>query len=169
MSAAQDAASERPSKSARKRAAHAAQELGEELLRLPAAALAGLDLPAELVQALREARGIVSRAAGARQRQYIGKLMRALDLAPIRAALEARAAVSGREVERLKRVERWRARLLADGSAALAELAREHPGIDRAAWAARVSAAQAEQARSGGGRAARELFRALRALLDTMP
>jgi ribosome-associated protein len=169
MSAAEDVAPERPSKSARKRAAQAAQELGEQLLKVPDAALEALGLPAELLQALREARGIASRAAGVRQRQYIGRLMRALDLAPIRAALEARDAIGAREVERFKRVERWRARLLAEGGAALAELAREHPGLDRAAWAARVSAAQAEQTRSGGGRAARELFRALRALLDTMP
>jgi ribosome-associated protein len=169
MSAPEDARPERPSKSARKRAAHAAQELGEQLLRLPDAGLEALGLPAELVQAVRAARGITSRAAGARQRQYIGRLMRTFDLAALRAALEARNAVSAREVERFRRVERWRARLLADGSAALAQLWREHPGLDRAAWAARVSAAQAEQARSGGGRAARELFRALRALLDTMP
>jgi ribosome-associated protein len=169
MSDLEDAPFERPSKSARKRAAHAAQDLGEQLLRLPDTALEALDLPAELRQALREARGITSRAALARQRQYIGRLMRGLDPAPIRAALAERHAVSAREVERFQRVERWRERLLADGSAALAELARAHPGLDLPVWAARVTAAQAEQMRSGGGRAARELFRALRALLDTMP
>ncbi len=35
----------RPSKSARKRAAHAAQDLGEALLRLPDAELTALELP----------------------------------------------------------------------------------------------------------------------------
>lgn len=169
MSAPENAPPERPSKSARKRAALAAQELGEQLLLLPDGALETLGLPAVLRQALREARDITSRAARARQRQYIGRLMRALDPLPVRAALAERNAVSVREAERFRLVERWRARLIDDGGAALAELARAYPGLDRAAWAARVSAAQAEQARSSGGRAARELFRALRALLDTMP
>jgi ribosome-associated protein len=164
------AAEERPSKSARKRAAHAAQDLGEQLIELNDAQLAALALPPTLEEAVRAARRIRTRAGLARQRQYIGKLMRALDLAPIRAALTARSAADARAAERFKRVESWRARLIAEGSAALAELARWHPDLDRAAWAQRISAAQREQARTGaGGAAARELFRALRALLDTMP
>src|SRR5215469_11914399 len=117
---ADDAASERPSKSARKRAAHAAQDLGEELIRLPEDALAALDLPEELAEAVRAARRIPSRAGGARQRQYIGKLMRGLELEPIRAALAARGAVSAREAERFRRVEEWRERLIGGGPEALA-------------------------------------------------
>jgi 5-(carboxyamino)imidazole ribonucleotide mutase len=83
---------DRPSKSARKRAALAAQKLGEELVRVRDAELAALDLPEALTEAIRAARRIHSRAAGARQRQYIGKLMREIDPAPIHAALAARAA-----------------------------------------------------------------------------
>ncbi|HXN79896.1 MAG TPA: DUF615 domain-containing protein, partial [Steroidobacteraceae bacterium] len=74
--------------------------------------------------------------------------------------------------ERFKRISDWRERLIAEGATALAELARWRPDIDRAQWAGRVSAAQAERARAAGagaGAAARELFRALRALFDTMP
>ena len=165
-----DDAAERLSKSARKRAAHAVQDLGEALIGLPEGELASLAIPEELAAAVRAARRITSRAAGARQRQYIGKLMRALDPAPIRAALAARGAVSALEAERLRRVEEWRAKLIAGGAAALAELARTHPGIDAAEWAARVAAAQAERTRNtGAAGAARELFRALRALFDTMP
>jgi ribosome-associated protein len=165
---------ERPSKSARKRAAHAAQDLGEALIGLPDGELAALDLPEELAAAVRAARLITSRAGGARQRQYIGKLMRALDPEPIRAALQARGAVSAREAERFRRAEEWRARLIEGGAAALAELERAHPGIDTAEWARRVAAAaQAGRTRRAGSAsasgAARELFRALRALFATMP
>jgi ribosome-associated protein len=165
-----DAGEERPSKSARKRAAHAAQDLGEQLVRLREAQLAALELPEALKEAVRAARSIRSRAAGARQRQYIGKLMRDVDPEPIRAALAARSAEDARETERFKRVESWRERLVAEGAPALAELGRWRPDIDRAEWARRVSAAQSERARSGaGGAASRELFRALRTLFDTMP
>ena len=162
--------SEPPSKSARKRAAHAAQELGEALLQLGDAQLARLELPEALREALQGARRIRSRAAALRQRQYIGRLMRELDPEPIRAALAAASERAARETERFKRLENWRERLLAEGEPALAELARWHPQIDRNEWASRIAAARSERARSGaGGPAARELFRALRTLFATMP
>ena len=159
-----------PSKSARKRAAHAAQDLGEELIGLREAQLEALDLPEALKEAIRLARRINSRGGGARQRQYIGKLMREVDPEPIRAALSARSAEDARETERFKRVESWRERLIHEGAMALAELARWHPQIDQSEWARRVSSAQRERAAGGSANvAARELFRALRTLFDTMP
>ena len=48
-------AAERPSKSARKRAAHAAQDLGEALIGLPDGELDALALPEELAAAVRAA------------------------------------------------------------------------------------------------------------------
>lgn len=161
--------SERPSKSERKRAAHAAQDLGEALIRLRDAELDALGLPERLTEAVREARRITSRAAGARQRQYIGKLMRETDLEPIRATLAARSERDALETQLFKRAESWRERLLVEGEAALDELARLRPSLDRAEWSRRVGAARHER---GTGRqpetigpARRELFRALRALL----
>jgi len=58
-----------PSKSARKRAAHAAQDLGEALVRLREAELEALQLPEALGEAIRAARHITSRAGAARQRE----------------------------------------------------------------------------------------------------
>ncbi len=161
---------ERPSKSARKRAAHDAQDLGETLIGLRDAELHALALPETLTDAIRLARRITSRGGGARQRQYIGKLMRDLDLEPIRAALSARSEQSLREAEKFKRVEEWRERLIAEGVPALDDLERWRPGLDRDAWARRMGAAQTERVRTGGmGAAARELFRALRALFESEP
>jgi ribosome-associated protein len=156
-----------PSKSSRKRAAHAAQDLGEELIRMRDSDLDSLDLPETLVDAVREARRITSRGGLARQRQYIGKLMRDIDLEPIHAFLAARHKIDARETERFKRVEEWRERLIKEGAPALQELERWRPGLDRDEWARRLSAAQQERARTGAtGTASRELFRALRALFD---
>lgn len=157
---------EKPSKSERKRAAHAAQDLGETLIGLRDSELVALDLPERLVDAIREARRIPSRGGGARQRQYIGKLMRDIDPEPIRAALAAHSEESAREAERFKRLEAWRERLISEGSPALEELERWRPGLDRAEWMRRISAAQSERARTGPGTAGRELFRALRTLFE---
>ena len=157
-----------PSKSALKRAAHAAQDLGEELVRMRDSELDALNLPERLVDAVREARRITSRGGGARQRQYIGKLMRDIDLEPIREFLASRSKVDARETERFKRVEAWRERLILEGAPALVELERWRPGLDRDEWSRRLSAAQDERARTGAtGTASRELFRALRALFES--
>ena len=159
-----------PSKSARKRAAHEAQDLGETLISLRDAELDALDLPETLADAIREAKRIPSRGGGVRQRQYIGKLMRELDLEPIRSALYSRSEKSFREAEQYKRVEEWRERLIVEGPAALDDLDRQRPGLERAAWAQRIDAAQTERARIGAvGAASRELFRALRALFESTP
>jgi ribosome-associated protein len=80
----------RPSRSARKRQALALQALGVRLTALRPAQLADLALPEELLAAVLEAQRLRSRAAIARQRQYIGRLMRALDPAPIEQALAQR-------------------------------------------------------------------------------
>ncbi len=79
----------RPSKSARKREALAVQRVGEELIELADAELDALGLPERLADAIREARVITSRGARARQRQYIGRLMREIDTQAIVKALAA--------------------------------------------------------------------------------
>lgn len=155
---------DRPSKSERKRAAHEAQHLGEALIGLRDTELQELGLPERLVDAIREARRIPSRGGGARQRQYIGKLMREIDLEPIRAALGAQSELQAREAQLFRRVETWRERLLRDGEPALDELKRWRPEIDRAEWSRLVAAAAAQPATVSVG-ASRELFRRLRQLL----
>jgi len=80
---------DRPSKSARKREALAAQALGERLIALKESELAKIPLPDPLREAVREARRISARGGLARQKQYIGKLMRETDTLAIEAALSA--------------------------------------------------------------------------------
>jgi ribosome-associated protein len=158
---------ERPSKSERKRTAHDAQKLGEQLIELKSLDLESFGLPEPLFDAIMAARRITSRAALVRQRQYVGKLMRSVDLEPIRAALAARSEHAARETQQFKRVEHWRDRLIAEGAPALDELMQWRSGMDREEWLRRIATASAERERLGtGGTASRELFRALRALLD---
>ena len=79
----------KPSKSARKRAYLALQQLGEELIMLRDTDLRTVPLDEDLLEAVLEARRIRKRGALRRQKQYIGKLMGRLDdPEPIRQALE---------------------------------------------------------------------------------
>src|SRR5688572_33059996 len=124
---------DRPSKSARKREASAAQDLGTKLIALKESELAALGLPEKLFDAILLAKRITSRGGLARQRQYIGKLMRDIDPAPIEAALSEEARVSAQDAEKHKRIEAWRARLLTEGPKALDDLLNLRPGADRKA------------------------------------
>jgi ribosome-associated protein len=84
-----------PSRSARKREAEHLQRLGVRLIGLRAERLQALELPEELLEALREARRLRGQSALARQHQYIGRLMRGLDPEPIERALDLPAGGGG--------------------------------------------------------------------------
>ena len=157
------------SKSARKRAADAAQALGTRLTELKDSELQALDLPEKLLDAILLARRITSRGGLARQRQYIGRLMRDIDTAPIEAALARKARASALDAERHKRVEAWRTRLLTEGPPALDALVDWCPGADRKALQAlidKATGARVDPASRDG--ASRQLFRSLRELFDTI-
>jgi ribosome-associated protein len=163
----QDGEFERPSKSARKRAATAAQDLGTRLIALKESDIAALGLPDLLQDAILLAKRITSRGGLARQRQYIGKLMRDIDTGPIEIALEARSRTTAIDAERHKRIEAWRARLLTEGPTALDELLKWRPDADRKALQALIAKATSARIDSGSREAAsRELFRAVRTLFD---
>jgi len=156
-----------PSKSARKREATAAQSLGTRLIALKEAELAALELPETLFDALVLAKRITSRGGLARQRQYIGKLMRDIDPEPIEAALAAESKGHAQDAEKHKRIEAWRLRLLTEGPKALDELIKWRPDADRKALQALIVKATGERVDSGSKAAAsRELFRTLRGLFE---
>jgi len=124
---------EPPSKSARKRAATALQELGVELAELPDSELEGLDLPDTLLQAIVTLRQLKSHGAQVRQRQYIGKLMRHIDAQAVQDKLAERKRRHDSEVRQFHRIEQWRDRLLAMPEEGVAALLREYPQADGAA------------------------------------
>jgi ribosome-associated protein len=158
-----------PSKSMRKRDAAAAQDLGTRLIALKESDLEALDLPETLHDAIMLAKRITSRGGLARQRQYIGKLMRDLDPAPTEAALSAESRLSAQEAETHKRTEAWRARLLTEGPAALDELLKLRAGGDRKALQVLITKATNERVDPGSrDGASRELFRSIRALFDSI-
>jgi ribosome-associated protein len=155
----------RPSKTQRKKAVHALQDLGMELVELPEERLAAIDLPERLRDAVMAARTITAHEARRRQMQYIGKIMRKVDAEPIRAALDGWRAKSDSHTAEHKRVESWRERLLAD-EAALAALAAEYPRADTSRLAVLIRNVARERAAGQPPRSFRELYQALRALIE---
>ncbi len=153
----------RQSKTRRKEEMTALQALGEALLHIGPARRADLALPERLKEALDAAQRISQREARRRQLQFIGRLMREVDAAPIRARLAQRADAPNAEKARLHTVERWRERLLSE-PASLEALCAGQPHADRAQFATLVEGVRAERAHAQPPRAYRELFRGLDAL-----
>ncbi|MFN4148948.1 MAG: ribosome biogenesis factor YjgA [Rhodocyclaceae bacterium] len=158
-------ASEKPSKSAVKRAMSELQALGEELVALSIDQLKKIDLPEELFEAVRDAQRFTQHEAHRRQLQYIGRLMRNLDAAPIRAALDDIKGVSAAASARLHALERLRARFLADEKV-IEEIAAVHPAADLQRLRQLRRNALKEQETGRPPRAFRELFRTLRELYE---
>lgn len=154
---------QRLSKTKEKARVHELQAIGAALVALPEGKLATIPLPDELARGVHEARRISSHEARRRQLQYIGRLMRAVDPAPIRAALAELQGQSAQARAAQLRLERWRARLIED-EAALTEFAEGHPGADLQALRALIRNARKEVAASKPPRAQRELFRMIREL-----
>jgi ribosome-associated protein len=160
-----DHLAERPNKSQLKREMQELQELGVELVKLPADKLAELGLPEKLHDAIELARRITSHGAQKRQRQYIGGLLSKLDdVQPIRTYLEQLSGADRVSKARFQENERWRARLISEGDTALAEFLERHPEADRQHLRRLVRDAAADAAAGRPPRHARELFRYLQSL-----
>ena len=76
-----------PSRSMLKRASLALQELGQQLLDMPASRLAEIDMPERLRDALDGYKTTRSFEGKRRQIQFIGKVMRTIDAEPLREAV----------------------------------------------------------------------------------
>jgi len=114
------------------------------------------------------ARTITRHEARRRQMQYIGRLMRDVDPEPLHAALAAWARGSQAERAQFALVESWRDRMLqeSDGINAFADA---YPGAPRESLASLAAAARDERARGAPPHKSRELFRALKRIIEGTP
>lgn len=150
-----------PSKSRRKRDMIELQSLGEALVDLPEDQLRRIDLPDVLREAVVEARRIHAFGALRRQLQFVGKVMRDIDPAPIRLQLDALRGVSAKHIAWMHTLERWRVRLLAD-DAATGEWIASYPATDTQRLRTLIRNARQEREAGRPPRAFRELFQMLR-------
>ena len=156
------------SKTKRKQEMTALQSLGARLVDLPESQIAELPMEEGLREAVLEAKRITSHEAKRRQMQYVGRLMREIDPAPLRERLEAMTGHSAQAAAQHRRLEGWRQRLLADDEA-LTAFAAEHPGADLQALRTLIRNTRKEQKEAKPPRSYRELFRLIKECSDSSP
>jgi len=153
------------SKTQRKRLMSELQDVGAALVKLSREQVMRLDLPERLREAVLECQGITKHEARRRQVQYIGRIMRDLDAAPIVAQLTALRAPSRKDTALFHLAEKWRDEMLADAGA-VERFAREFPGTDAHRIAALAEAARAERAAGKAPKHFRQLFHALNTIVQ---
>jgi ribosome-associated protein len=142
-------------RSKRHRAGDRSAKLANTLMKLPAPKLAKLQLDEDLRETVDRARKIVSHIARRRAERSLAGELRRYDLAEIDDQLAKLEQGEAHDVRQFHEAERWRARLIEEGVAALAEF----PGGGRDDTPRLIEAARREKATGLPRGAARQLFR----------
>jgi ribosome-associated protein len=155
------------SKTQLKRDSKAKQSLGKALSELPDELFSRLTLDENLLEALLELRQTRSHEGKRRQLQYVGKLMRQREEAPIQKQLDDIMHHRIVDTRQHHHAEGWRDALLANDPAAVEQLAKL-PESERQAIEQCLRHAQGEAKSGQYGRYSRQLFKQLRAGLDQL-
>ncbi|MCR5084472.1 MAG: DUF615 domain-containing protein [Succinivibrionaceae bacterium] len=160
-----DAEPEEESRSAQKRAAQEVRRLAERICDLGAQAYSHLDLgDPQLEAAMAEARRLKPHSdSRRRQLQFAARLMREMDLGPLREQVRLLGASAATD-PRTTRLERLRDQLVAGGMGAINALCAQRQGLDRQRLRALVQRAAGE-ASEGQRQGYRALFQYLREAL----
>lgn len=153
------------SRSTLKREMTALQKMGETLVDMPQSQLDKIPLPDELIEAINHARSINSREGKRRQLQYIGKLMRTIEIEPIQAAIKKVQLTNRQVTAQFHQAEEWRERLINEGDDAIQAFVSQNTEADRQKL--RQLTRQAQQNRKSGKNTGAEkaLFRYLREII----
>lgn len=161
-------ADEPPSKSARKRQMHSLQAMGESLVNLNDKQLARIPIGDDrLLAAIRECRQMRSNNARKRHLQFIGKLMRAVDPAPIEQALLALHSAQQQSTAAFHDLEQLRSAILAAGNRGVELAITRFPDADRQQLRQLVLQHEREIQHNKPPAASRKLFAYLRALQES--
>lgn len=155
-----------PSKTKLKAEADAQQALGVRLCELPKDKLLKLNLPEDLVTAVLDTKKITANGAIRRHRQYLGRLMRDIDTAPIIEQLSRWDGKHTAENAYFHGLERWRDRMIGDVNV-LSEFIALYPQTDIQQLRTLVRNAQKELAAGKPPKSSREIFKVLREITST--
>ncbi|ACT48798.1 ribosome biogenesis factor YjgA [Methylotenera mobilis] len=154
------------SKTKLKAEADAQQALGVKLSALSKDKLNKLNLPEDLLTAVLETKKITANGAIRRHRQYLGRLMREIDTAPIIEQLSRWEGKNTAENAYFHGLERWRDRMINDPNA-LSEFIALHPSTDSQQLRTLIRNAQKEHLANKPPKSSREIFKLLREITSS--
>ncbi|MBZ6395287.1 MULTISPECIES: ribosome biogenesis factor YjgA [Pantoea] len=154
------------SKSEIKRDAEELKRLGAELVDLGKNALDKIPLD-ERLRAEIELAQRIKKEGRRRQLQLIGKIMRSMDVEPIRQALDKLKNRHNQQVALFHKLEMLRDRLIEQGDDAMTDVIALYPQADRQQLRSMIRNAQKEKAGNKPPKSARQIFQYLRELAES--
>ncbi|HHF6562100.1 TPA: ribosome biogenesis factor YjgA [Haemophilus influenzae] len=152
------------SKSEIKRDAEDLKQLGEKIVNLTKNNLARIPLNESLLDAIELAQRL-QKEARRRQLQYIGKLLRGIDVEPIREVLDKIENKHNQQQAMLHKIEKVRDELVEKGDVALTNLLNDYPDGDRQQLRNLIRSAQKELEQNKPSKAYREIYQMLKVLM----
>ena len=140
------------------------RKLGESLIDLPDGVYNTLSIPEKLDDAIKQAKKIASFQAKKRQLQYIGKVMRTVDMTEIEKKINDWQAGSKSLGREFKAIESLRERLIDNDTEVLNEIINAHPDCDIQRLRQLIRSTQKEQKLNKPPVHFRKLFRFLKEL-----
>ncbi|KAA5928877.1 ribosome-associated protein [Pantoea sp. Bo_2] len=154
------------SKSEIKRDAEELKRLGAELVDLGKNSLDKIPLDERLRTEIELAQRI-RKEGRRRQLQLIGKLLRSIDVEPIRIALDKLKNRHNQQVALFHKLEMLRDRLIEQGDEAMSDVIALYPDADRQQLRSMIRNAQKEKAGNKPPKSARQIFQYLRELAES--
>ena len=153
------------SKSEMKRDMAELQKLGEAIVKLKPGEFSTIPITDEtLAEAIETARRIKHREGLRRQMQYIGKLMRNVDIEPMQQAYDDLQKGRKKQADHFHKLEQWRDHLIAEGISAVESVIEKYPHGDRQHLRQLILQAAKESKNNKPPAAARKLFQYIREL-----
>jgi ribosome-associated protein len=144
-----------------RRAGDRSAELAQTLMKLPDSALGKLRLDDDVREVATRARKVTALVARRREERALAGALRRIDLGDLAEQIATVQAHGVADQRPVRLAERWRARLLEEGGAAMTELCATYPAAASLGLAGMVASARAEQTTGKPKGAGRALFRAL--------
>ena len=143
------------------------QALGRSIAELSTDEIKRFNFPANIQQAIKEFKAIKSNSAKNRQTQYLGKLLRAIDLTEAYIVMEQLRTNSQKGIQLDHYVEKWRDKLISDKEA-ITEFISLYPSSENQTIRQLIQNSIKEKASNKTPKSYRQLFQVIKLIINNL-
>ena len=142
------------------------QQFGRKISELTVTNIEAFKFPINIYEATMDLKNLKSNSAKKRQVQYLGKLLREIDLTDAFIVMKQLKVSSQKEIQRNNIIESWRDKLL-NNAKSITEFVDEYPKIDRQSLRQTISNAQKEKKDNKPPKHSKQLFKLIKDIVIT--
>jgi len=142
------------------------QQFGRKISELSINNIEAFKFPLNIYEAVIDLKNLKSNSAKKRQVQYLGKLLREIDLTDAFIVMKQLKVSSQKEIQRNNIIESWRDKLLTN-TESITEFVDKYPKIDRQSLRQTISNAQKEKKDNKPPKHSKQLFKLIKDIVIT--